>query len=155
MDVTDFNQNYLNGLLDKISKKKISFLLGDFNINFLNYNENRPTNYFLDSIASSSLLPYILQPSWLTGHSKTLVDNIFCNLTSHEVVSVNVTAPISDHLPQFLIAPSVLFKSRKIFSWLLLYWLKSPSKNWTQEYQFLPWNLPRKNHLPSWYPYPS
>ena len=61
IDVTDFNQNYLNGLLDKILKEnKDIFLLGDFNINLLNYNENRPTNDFLDSFASSSLLPYIL-----------------------------------------------------------------------------------------------
>ena len=32
---------------------------------------------------------------------------MFCNLTSHEVISGNITATISDHLPQFLIAPNV------------------------------------------------
>ena len=65
MDVTDFNQNNLNGLLDKISKKekKIIFLLGDFNIKLLNYNQHRPTNDFLDSLISNSLLSYILQPN--------------------------------------------------------------------------------------------
>ena len=76
-------------------------------MNFLNYNEYRPTNNFLDSLASNSLLPYILQPTQLTGQSKTLIDNIFGNLTSHEVISDNITATISDHLPQFLIAPNV------------------------------------------------
>ena len=110
MDVTDFNQNYLNGLLDKISKEeKNIFLLGDFNINLLNYNEHRPTNDFLDSLASSSLFLYILQPTRLTGHSKTLIDHIFCNLTSYEVISGNIAATISDHLLQFfLIVPNVL-----------------------------------------------
>ena len=87
MDVTDFNQNYLNGLLDKISKEeKNIFLLGDFNINLLNYNEHRPTNDFLDSLASSSLLPYILQLTRLTGQSKTLIDNwdsFHARLNSH------------------------------------------------------------------------
>ena len=73
----------------------------------LNYDENRPTNDFLDLLASSSLLPYILQPTRLNGHSKTLIDNIFCNLTPHEVISDNIIAITSDHLPQFLIAPSV------------------------------------------------
>ena len=107
-DTTDFNRNYLNTLLDKISKEqKHIFLLGDFNMNFLNYNEYRPTNNFLDSLASNSLLPYILQPTRLTGQSKTLIDNIFGNLTSHEVISGNITATISDHLPQFFIAPNV------------------------------------------------
>ena len=62
MDVTNFNQDYLNVLPDKISKEeKNIFLLGDFDISLLNYNEYRPTNYFLDSLVSSSLLPYILQ----------------------------------------------------------------------------------------------
>ena len=107
-DTTDFNRNYLNTLLDKISKEqKHIFLLGDFNMNFLSYNEYRPTNNFLDSLASNSLLPYILQPTRLTGQSNTLIDDIFGNLTSHEVISGNITATISDHLPQFLIAPNV------------------------------------------------
>ena len=61
MNVIDFNENYLNGLLDKISKeeKNIS-LLGDLNINLLNYHDQRTTNVFLDSLESSSLLPYVI-----------------------------------------------------------------------------------------------
>ena len=53
MDPTDFNCNYLNQLLENISKeKKIIFLLGDFNVNLLNYNVHNQTNEFLDSLAS-------------------------------------------------------------------------------------------------------
>ena len=38
MDLIDFNSNYLNNLLEKISKEQKSiFLLGDFNINLSNY----------------------------------------------------------------------------------------------------------------------
>ena len=109
MDVTDFNKNYLNGLLDKILKEEKTYFLKhtDFNISLLNYNEHRSTNDFLDSLASTSLLPYILQPTQLTSDSKALTDNIFCNLTSHKVISGNITATTSDHLPQFLIAPNV------------------------------------------------
>ena len=52
MDVSDFNKNYLNTLLDKLSKvNKQVFLLGDFNINLINYNDHQPTNEFLDSLA--------------------------------------------------------------------------------------------------------
>ena len=37
MDVADFNKNYLNALLDKLSKEnKKVFLLSPFNINLLN-----------------------------------------------------------------------------------------------------------------------
>ena len=57
MDVFDFNKNYLNTLLDKLSKEnKQVFLLGDFNINSLNYNDHQPINEFLDSLASSSFI---------------------------------------------------------------------------------------------------
>ena len=60
MGVSDFNKNYLNTLLDKLSKEnKQVFLLGDFNINLLNYNDHQPTNEFLDSLASNSFIPYI------------------------------------------------------------------------------------------------
>ena len=88
-------------------RKKKNTYLGDFNINLLNNNEHRPTNDFLDSLLSSSLLSYKLQPTQLTGHSKALIDNIFFNLTPCEVISGNVTATTSDHLPQFLIALNV------------------------------------------------
>ena len=42
MDVTDFNQNYLNGLLDKILKEEKTYFLKhtDFNISLLSYNEH-------------------------------------------------------------------------------------------------------------------
>ena len=75
------DRNYLNNLLEKVSKEqKSAFLLGDFNINLLNYNVHSPTNEFLDSLASNSFLPYILQPTRTTSHSKTLIDNIFTNV---------------------------------------------------------------------------
>ena len=38
MDINEFNDDYLNELLDKLSKENKSiFLFGDFNINLLNY----------------------------------------------------------------------------------------------------------------------
>ena len=111
MDVSDFNKNYLNTLLDKLSKEnKQVFLHGDFNIKLLNYNDHQPTNEFLDSLASNFFIPYILQPTRTTSHSKTLIDNIFSNIISHEMISGNITATISDHLPQFLFVPNVLSK---------------------------------------------
>ena len=83
MDLNDFNTNYLNNLLDKVSKEKKSVsLLGDFNINLLNYNNHNPTNEFLDSLAPNSFVPYILQRTRLTSYSKTLIDNIFSNIIS-------------------------------------------------------------------------
>ena len=47
--------------------------LGDLNVNLLKYNNNNdsPINWFIDSLAPIFFIPYNLQPTWLTGHSKT------------------------------------------------------------------------------------
>ena len=45
MDVLDFKNNYLSQIFESVSKeRKQVFLLGDFNINLLNYNDHQPTN---------------------------------------------------------------------------------------------------------------
>ena len=108
IDLIDFNSNYLNKLLENISKEQKSiFLLGDFNVNLLNYNEHNPTNEFLDSLASNSFIPLILQPTRITSHSNTLIDNIFSNIIDPDIIPDNLTVTISDPLPQFAIIPNM------------------------------------------------
>ena len=108
MDLTDFNCNYLNKLLGNISREQKSiFLLGDFNVNLLNYNEHNQTNEFLDSLASNLLTPLILEPIRITSHSNTFIDNVFSNVIDPDIISGNLTATISDHLPQFAIIPNM------------------------------------------------
>ena len=72
---------------------------------------NLQTNEFFDALASNSFILCILQPTRVTSHSKTLTDNIFPNIISQEVITGNITATISDHLPQFLFATNVLAKN--------------------------------------------
>ena len=131
MDVLDFN-SLNNQLLDKISKEqKQIFLLGDFNINLLNDNQHQPTNEFLDCLASNCIISYILQPTRITSHSKILIGSIFCNVFS--AISGNITATISDHLPQFLFAPmcfQILYAINQT-SW------KEIGQNLTKEILFL------------------
>ena len=60
IDVLDFKNNCLTQILENVSKeRKQVFLLSDFNINLLNYNDHQPTNDFLDSLASNSFIPHI------------------------------------------------------------------------------------------------
>ena len=146
MDLNDFNTNYLNNLLDKVSKEQKSvFLLGDFNVNLLNYNDHNPTNEFLDSLASNSFVPYILQPTRLTSHSKTLIDNIFSNIISPEAISGNLTATISDHLPQFMIVPNVFSNppsnKANIFE---RDWSNFDQENFILDYFSIDWNVALK-----------
>ena len=72
----------------------------------MHYHQHKPTNEFLDSLASNSSLRYIIQPSRYTSHSRTLSDNIFSNAISKDITSGSITATIPDHLPQFLIFPN-------------------------------------------------
>ena len=82
MDLNEFNSDYLNLLLAKLSKeKKRVFLLGDYNVDLSKYEQHSPTNEFLDSLASSMFLPYIIQPTRVTSNSKTINDNIFLTLS--------------------------------------------------------------------------
>ena len=100
MDLNEFNDKYVNKLLDNITKEnKTTFLLGDFNIDLLKYDSHTSTNEFLDSLSSNMILPYILHPTKVTGHSKTLIDNTFSNHISKEAICGNLTSAISDHLP--------------------------------------------------------
>ena len=63
MDVTDFKINLLNNLLKMINQEQKKFLLDGFDIDSMHYDKHRPTNGFLDSLASNSYFPYVIQPS--------------------------------------------------------------------------------------------
>ena len=119
MNVLDFN-SLINQLLEMISKEqKQIFLHGDPNINLLNYSKHYATNEFLDSLASKSIIPYILQPRRLISSSKTLIDNILSNILSWEAISGNIIATKSDHLPVFCLFP---------MCFQILYEIKYPGK---------------------------
>ena len=53
------------------------------------------------------LITLILQSIRITNHSNTLIDNIFSNVIDPDIISGNLTATISDHLPQFSIIPNM------------------------------------------------
>ena len=69
MNLLDFKNNYLSQTFEIISKeqKQVS-LLGDFNINLVNYNAHQPTNEFLNLLDSNSLTPYFLLPTRIPSH---------------------------------------------------------------------------------------
>ena len=58
MDICTFNDHYLNPLLDNLSKEanKTIVLLGDFNIDLLNFDTSEYVSTFLDDLASNSII---------------------------------------------------------------------------------------------------
>ena len=57
----------------------------------------------LITMVSHYLLPHILQPSRVTDHSVTIIDNIFTNATEFSTVSGNILNQLADNFSQFLV----------------------------------------------------
>ena len=98
-DYLDKTFNYLNK-----SNKLISYLMGDFNINLLNMEENSITRDFFEIMTSYSYLPTIFRPTRVTSYTATLIDNCFTNNYEHSADSGILITDISDHLPIFHIS---------------------------------------------------
>ena len=97
-------------MLDKFSKRNQSvFLLDDFNVDLSKNGKHAPTNEFLESLSSRLFLPKIVRTTRISANSTTLIDNIFSNINTPSYVSGNLTASISDHLPQFLMVTDSSF----------------------------------------------
>ena len=69
MSVNEFIDDYLNRLLDKLSKEnKAIFLLIDFKINLLTYDTDPRINKFLDSTSCHYLPSHTIQPLRVTSN---------------------------------------------------------------------------------------
>ena len=106
MDIDDFNE-YLKNLLKKLDReKKQVYLMGDFNLDLLQIENNDKISEYYDILTSYLFVPHITLPTRITASSKTLIDNIFSNDPNFSAgISGNFTFSISDHLPQFLLPP--------------------------------------------------
>ena len=65
------------------------------------------TYEFLDSLSSHLFFPYITQSTRIRDFRKILFDTIFSNTLIENIISGNLTATISDHLPQSIIMPNI------------------------------------------------
>ena len=100
--IDDFT-DYLSKCLVKINKEnKECYLAGDYNIDLLKYDYHNKSAEFINFMTSLGYLPTILQPTRITDHSFTLIDNIFSNNFENECISGNILLLLSDHFPQFL-----------------------------------------------------
>ena len=78
-------------------------LLGDFNINLLDYKNNNEVKNFVDILQSNLIAPTINLPTRVSTQSSTLIDNMFISLFNTEIYAGNLLVRISNHMPQVLI----------------------------------------------------
>ena len=91
--------------------KKESILIGDFNINLLNYNSDNDASSFIDTMYSSSFYPTINSPTRITTTSDTLIDNIVYNDVTKIIFFGSAASFILDHLTRYLIIKNAQKKS--------------------------------------------
>ena len=75
----------MDNSLQKLGKEnKHIFLMGDFNLNLLNYESHSDTNDFINTMVSYYLLSYVLYLTRVTDDSSTVIDNIFSDITDFD-----------------------------------------------------------------------
>ena len=101
--IKEFIDDFFIDILNKIHREsnKSCVIMGDFNIDLLQTDNDDLSGIFFDTLSSFGFRPLILQPTRVTSHSATLIDNIFTNDMSIISKGGNLTSSISDHFPQF------------------------------------------------------
>ena len=74
----------LNSFLEYVFKKantenKPCFVVGDFNLNCLDYNENLEIQTSYNRIFANGCISLIMKPTGVTSETVFLIDNIFVN----------------------------------------------------------------------------
>ena len=91
-------------LSDPVLKKCDNIqLVGDFNINLLNYKSHSDTSLYVDSLLANGILPIITKPSRVFARSATLIDHILTTYKEGSIKSGIIETHISDHMPVFYI----------------------------------------------------
>ena len=76
-DSENLSTSLQNNIIEKsVSEKKTSYMIGDFNMNFLKYHEIAKTKYFYDNIFEKGAIPIINRPTRISEHLASLIENI-------------------------------------------------------------------------------
>ena len=89
--------------LSKLNKEnKEIFLARDFNFDLLKTETDTNTQNFYDSMCSYGTLPQIIQPTRVTPNTATIIDNIFTNNITDDIICGNILLTFSEHHSQFV-----------------------------------------------------
>ena len=102
-DIDVLNEAMCNILETLKFENKLTYIMGDFNINLFNYDSHTKTADFINLMFSYSYAPFINKPTRITEHSSTLIDNIFVNNYNDNTFQGLLFTDISDHFPVFII----------------------------------------------------
>ena len=99
-NVSDFFSS-IEEIISTISAARLpTYIMGDFNINILNHNDNNVQN-FVNIFHSYSFFSTISKPTRVTNNSATIIDHIWTNNMDNYQTSGIFFNSISDHFPIF------------------------------------------------------
>ncbi len=83
------------------SERKHCIIMGDFNINLLQYNNNDKTTNYVDNILAQGFVPLIHYPTRVTPTTATLIDHMYSNNMNKNSVSGIIITDVADHFGTF------------------------------------------------------
>ena len=99
---------------DDLKPFKTVAILGDFNLNLINYSTHPGTYEFVNNFQTYAYIPCINVPTRITERSQTLIDNIFVRCRSGITKAAVIYYDLSDHLPIVAVLKTKLtFKTKK------------------------------------------
>ena len=107
ISIDDFTEE-MNAIFNEINfaHNKV-YIMGDFNIDLLQYNRSAQVANFCNIFLAHSMYPLITRPTRTTAASATLIDNIFSNDINSITRAAVVVTDISDHYPIFVQKPNI------------------------------------------------
>ena len=86
--------DHLTVSLTRLNNKRV-FILGDFNIDLLNYDTHFSTKGFINSFLSNHFLPCINHPTRISDCSSTIINNIFTNIVDAQLICRSIVKNLS------------------------------------------------------------
>ena len=99
-DMTRFTEHITHIIKSVKTDKNQCYIMGNFNINLLNYDTQQETRDYVDTRFSNACIPLISRPTRITPTTATLIDTIYSN---DNRINGILYADISDHLPIFVL----------------------------------------------------
>ena len=84
--------------LNRHTKKKICYLVGDFNQDLIKHHTDANYQNLIDNAASHGLVQLVSRPTRITDKSATLIDHVYTNNLDNTLSCNILTLDLSDHL---------------------------------------------------------
>ena len=95
----------------KKQRLKVTYLVGNFNLNLLDYDTNCNVKSYCNTRFSHSFIPIINKLTRLTNRNATIIDHIVTDSFDSKIDTGTLKVDISDHLPIFFTSKSINVKT--------------------------------------------